>query len=224
MQHGVRLSTKWVKFCDRLDKPIRDRLYNLMRYCSARRIDPASLDDIIFDEYWRYRAQTTARASNNTARRFMIRAWNACAAAMADWQLRRLTEPPINVTEPAWDAFPEALRKDVDDYFAGLAKVHRTLNGKRLQPCGPGTIRTRRAELVAMARMAVRLGAVPIERLTSSSIPTSPNRFLMPIGKRTATSRGPPPSTSARRCCAWPARPGAWIKLRWTALTKFGSH
>ena len=48
----------------------------------------------------------------------------------------------------------------------GLAKPHRSLNGKRIQPCGAGTIRTRRAELVAMARMAVRLG-VPIESLTS---------------------------------------------------------
>ena len=85
MQHGVRLSAKWVKFCDGLDKPIR--LYNLMRYCSARRIDPASLDDTIFDEYWRYRTQTTARASNDTARRFMISSMeclcNSLAAAAA---------------------------------------------------------------------------------------------------------------------------------------------
>jgi integrase len=66
-----------------------------------------------------------------------------------------------------WGAFPEGLRKDIDDYFAGLAKVHRSLNGKRIQPCGAATIRTRRAELVAMARMAVRIGVVPIERLTS---------------------------------------------------------
>jgi integrase len=167
MQHGVSLSTTWVRFSDCLDKPIRDRLYNLMRYCSARRIDPASLDDLLFDEYWSYRTRTTARASNNTARRFMVRAWNACGAEIDGWSLRRLTEPPLKVTEPVWDAFPKGLRKDIDDYFAGLAKVHRTLNGKRIQPCGPGTIRTRRAELVAMARMAVRLGAVPIERLTS---------------------------------------------------------
>jgi integrase len=81
--------------------------------------------------------------------------------------LRRLTEPPLKVrAEPAWDNFPESLRRDVDNYFAGLAKTHRSLNGKRIQPCGPGTIRTRRAELVAMARMAVRLG-VPIQSLTS---------------------------------------------------------
>ena len=130
-----------------------------MRYCSARGISPSSVDDTIFDEYWRYRTETTARASNNTARRFMVRAWDACAAAIDGWPLRRLTEPPMKVlAKPAWDDFPAGLRRDVDDYFAGLAKPHRSLNGKRIQPCSPGTIQTRRAELVAMARMAVRLG------------------------------------------------------------------
>ena len=166
-QHGVRLSTEWARFRDRLDDRIRDRLYSLMRYCSARRIGPSSVDDEIFDEYWRYRTETTARACNNTARRFMVRAWNAWQAAIDGCSLRQLTEPPLKVrAEPAWDAFPEGLRRDLDDYFAGLAKPHRTLNGKRIQPCSPATIRTRRAELVAMARMAVRLG-VPIESLTS---------------------------------------------------------
>ena len=97
----------------------------------------------------------------------MVRAWNACAAGLNGWPLQRLTEPDLKIlAEPAWNAFPEGLRTDVDDYFAGLAKPHRSLNGKRIQPCSPGTIRTRRAELAAMARKAVRLG-VPIESLTS---------------------------------------------------------
>ena len=166
-QRGVRLSAEWVTFCDGLEKRIRDRLYNLVRYCSARGISPSSVDDTIFGEYWRYRTETTARASNNTARRFMVRAWNACAAAIDGWRrLQRLTEPPIKLAEPAWDAFPVGLHRDVDAYFAGLAKPHRSLNGKRIQPCSPGTIGTRRAELVAVARMAVRLG-VPIDNLTS---------------------------------------------------------
>ena len=73
---------------------------------------------------------------------------------------------PSKSAEPAWDDFPEGLRKDLDDYFAGLAKPHRSLGGKRIQPCSPERSRYRRAELVAMARMAVRLG-VPIESLTS---------------------------------------------------------
>jgi integrase len=166
LRWGVRLSAEWVRFSEGLDKRIRDRLYNFMRYCSARGIGPESVKDKIFDAYWRYRAETTARACNNTTRRFMVRAWNKCAATSDRWSLRSLTEPPLKVVEFAWDAFPAGLRKDIDDYFAGLAEVHRTLGGKRIQPCAPTTIATRRAELVAMARMSVRLG-VPIESLNS---------------------------------------------------------
>jgi integrase len=165
-QQGARLSTEWACFRDLLDGRLRDRLYSLMRYCSGHRIGPESVDDKIFNEYWRYRTETTARASNNTARRFMARAWNACAGAIEDWPLQPLTEPPIKKAEPAWEAFPEGLRRDLDSYFDRLAKPHRTLSGKRIQPCSATTIATRRAELVAMARMAVRLG-VPIERLNS---------------------------------------------------------
>jgi hypothetical protein len=108
--------------------PIRNRLYNLTRYCSARGIGPSAVDDKIFDDYWRYRTETTARASNNTARRFMVRAWNACAAELNGWPLQRLTEPDLKIlAEPAWNAFPDGLRTGVDEYFAGLAKPHRSL-------------------------------------------------------------------------------------------------
>jgi integrase len=163
---GAKISPEWVRFADRSDKRLRDRLYSLMRYCSARGIAPSAVDDKIFAEYWCYRTVTTARACNNTARRFMVRAWNACAATIRGRSLRRLTEPPIKVAEPAWDAFSAGLRTGVEGYFAGLAQVHRTLGGKRIQPCSPATIAMRRAELVAMARMTVRLG-VPIESRTS---------------------------------------------------------
>ena len=93
--------------------------------------------------------------------------WNACAGAIDGWPLQRLTEPPIKAKAgPAWEDFPEGLRSDVDAYLGRLTKPRRGLSGKRIRPCQPATIRTRRAELVAVARMAVRLG-VPIESLTS---------------------------------------------------------
>ena len=166
-QQGARLTAEWARFRDRLDDRMRDRLYSLIRYCSARRVGPVSVDDKTFEEYWRYRAETSGLATHNTMKRFIVRAWNASAALIDGGQPRRLAEPPIKTAAPAWDAFPQGLRTDLDDYFAGLAKVHRTLNGKRIQPCSPGTIRTRLAELVAMARLAVRQLGVPIASLTS---------------------------------------------------------
>ena len=40
-----------------------------------------------------------------------------------------LREPPLKTAEPAWEAFPDGLRQEIDAYFGGLAKVHRTLSG-----------------------------------------------------------------------------------------------
>ena len=140
-QRGQRLSLEWARLRDTMDRRIISRLSSLMRYCSARGVPPSQVNDEIFEEYWRYRTETTALASNNTWRRFMARAWNACAANIDGFSLQRLTEPPLKVlAQPAWDQFPEGLRQDIDDYFAGLAKPHRTLNGKRIPPCSPGTI------------------------------------------------------------------------------------
>jgi len=122
-----------------------------VRYCSARGIGPALVNNSIFEQYWRYRSETTALAANNTAKRFMVRAWNSCAAAVNDWHLQCLTEPPRKVTELTWEVFPVGLRRDLDEYFAGLAQVHRTLKGKRMQACSPATIATRRAATVQPA-------------------------------------------------------------------------
>jgi integrase len=89
------------------------------------------------------------------------------AAAMDDRSLRRLTEPPIKPKAgPALADFPAGLRAQIEAYFAGLIRVHRGFSGRRNRPCQPASIRTRRAELMAVARMAVRLGT-PIEKLTS---------------------------------------------------------
>jgi integrase len=165
---GTPLSAEWAALRDRIEnRGKRARLYGLMRYCSGRGIKPGSVDNTTLDDYVRYRAETTALASNNTARRSMARTWNSCAAAIDGWPVQQLTEPPIKAkVDPAWEDFPAGIRKDIDAYLAGLRKVRRGSSGKRIRPCQPATIRTRRAELMAVARMAARLG-MPIESLTS---------------------------------------------------------
>ena len=165
-QHGVRLWPDWARFHATVDKCIWQRISSMARFCSARGIRPSEVNDETLAGYWHYRTETTGLATHNTAKRFMVRAWNSCAVTNGGSVLQRLTEPALKTAEPPWEAFPEGLRKDIEDYLGGLAKVHRTLAGKRIQPCAPTTIANRRAELVAMARMAVRLG-VPIESLNS---------------------------------------------------------
>jgi hypothetical protein len=70
--------------------------------------------------------------------------------------------------------FPEGLRRDVDRYLEGLTRVRRSRTGQRIRPLKPSTIRTRRAELSAAARMAVKMG-VPIEALNSLSALLAPD-------------------------------------------------
>jgi integrase len=165
---GMPFTTEWELLRHRLsDRRSRSTLSSLMRYCSARQIGPAAVDETVIDAYMRYRAETTALASNAAARRAIARAWNGCTDVVEDWPGRQLMEPAVQTVEgPAWEQFPEGLRTDVDAFLSGLTRIRRSANGKRIRPCKCSTIRTRRAELVAAARMAVRKD-VPIASLTA---------------------------------------------------------
>jgi hypothetical protein len=150
---GMPFSTEWELLRQRLsDRRARSTLSSLMRYCSARQIAPATVDEAVIDAYMRYRAETTALASNDAARRAIARAWNGCIDVVEGWPVQQLVEPAVKTMEgPAWEEFPAGLRTDVDAYLSGLTRIRRSANGKRIRPCKPSTIRTRRAELVAAA-------------------------------------------------------------------------
>jgi len=167
---GMPFTPDWQLLHQQLsDRRARSVLSSPMRYCSARGIAPAAVDETVIDGYMRYRAETTALASDAAARRAIARAWNRSAEWVAGWPAQRLVEPAIKTMEgPAWESFPEGLRTDVEAYLSRLTRIRRTAKGRRIRPCKPSTIRTRRAELAAAARTAVRLGA-PIASLTSLS-------------------------------------------------------
>jgi hypothetical protein len=139
-----------------------------MRHCSARAIDPAGVTEEVLDDYMRYRAELTALAADTAARRKIARAWNACVEDIKQWpRQQRLIEPPVNaLAETAWESFAKSLREEIELYLAGFKKMRRGVSGKRIRPCKESTINTRRRELQAFARMAVRLGQ-PIEDLAS---------------------------------------------------------
>lgn len=164
---GSPLSKEWATLRDAIgDRGRRARLYGLMRYCSGQSLPPASVDDGVLIGYLHYRVATSALAADTMARRSIARAWNACANEIAIWPAQRLIEPSVKAgAGPSWEDFPEGLRRDIGAYLARLGKP-RKVNGKRYRPCSPRTIKARRAELTAVARMAVRQG-IPIDCLTS---------------------------------------------------------
>ena len=106
-----------------------------------------------------YRGETTRLVANKAARRVIARAWNACVEEINEWPKQRLIEPPVKaLTDTAWESFPQGLREEIEGYLAGFKKIRRGVSGKRIRPCKESTINTRRRELQAFARMAVRLG------------------------------------------------------------------
>src|SRR5215213_9211446 len=174
---GVPLTALWAKLVDEItDKRLRARLYGLARYASAKGVDPAEVDDAFLRAYLGYRAETTALATGVAAHRSIARSWNRCMGEIEGWPQQRLAEPdlPDRRAGPEGHAFPEGLRSDLDSYLAGLTRPRRTSKGKRIRPCKPSTIRTRRAELEAFVRKAVEIG-IPLAELTSLSALLQPD-------------------------------------------------
>src|SRR5262249_11808208 len=150
----------------------RWRLSSFMRFCSASGITPAEVDEVFVKRFKAYRAQSGTPTDDASGRR-LTRAWNLNVGKIQGWPARRLTEPPVK-PKVLWTQFPEGLRRDVDRYLQGLTQVRRSRSGRRIRPLKPSTIKARRVELAAAARMAVKTG-VPIGDLTSLSALLSPD-------------------------------------------------
>ena len=169
-RRGAPLTSAWQLLrAGLVDRHQRSVLSSLMHHCSAHGIDPGAVDEAVFNSYMQYRTQTASVAKSNTARRSIARVWNSCVGSVADWPTQRLVEPAIKVAEvPTSKDFPAGFHKDLEDYLSSLKTVRRgpMPARKRMRPCTDSTIKGRRAELMAAARMAVRIG-IPIERLTA---------------------------------------------------------
>jgi hypothetical protein len=165
---GMPLAPEWQQLRGRIkDRSQLAKLSGLIRYCSMKAIAPEAVNDAIVDDHMRYRGETTALAVDIKARRGIARAWNA-SRKLAGWPQQTLTEPPLktNTEWPQWRDFPASLQEETESYLTSLTKPRRGIDKKRLGACKLSTIRTRRNDLVSLAKKAVRLGSA-IDSLTS---------------------------------------------------------
>jgi hypothetical protein len=92
------------------DALIRSRLSSFIRYCSAKAVTPAEVDEITVDKFIDYRARCS-KPVDPAFRRLLARAWNANVGNIPGWPKRRLVEPQSN---PRWSwmgGVPEATSK-----------------------------------------------------------------------------------------------------------------
>ena len=101
----------------------------------------------------RYRGETTALAVDIKARRAIARAWNA-SCKLPGWPQQTLEEPLLKATTewPNWRDFPASLQEGIESYLTSLTKPRRGIDKKRLGACKVSTIRTRRNDLVSLAK------------------------------------------------------------------------
>ena len=158
---GASLNADWVDVMQSI-VAVRSRrlLSSLARFCSIRNFAPRSVTEDIVASCLAFREETTFHHGGIAYHRDVVKAWNDCVGHVPGFPNRILALPelPISSLGPAWEAFPEGLRKDIDAYLLMLSKVHRSPNGKRRQSCKPSTLTTRRRELVAFARSASHAG------------------------------------------------------------------
>jgi integrase len=174
-QYGAPLTPDWQMLIGQIEDALtRFRLSSFVRFCSAHTIAPLDVSEVVLDQFMDYRTRC-GKPADAAFRRLLARAWNANTGKVPGWPTRRLVEPPVKADlETKWEEFPEGLRADVDRYLEGLNRIRRTRRGQRIRPLKASTIRTRRAELQAAARMAVRVG-VAIEELNSLAALLAPD-------------------------------------------------
>jgi hypothetical protein len=196
--HGAPLTVEWGTLRAEIkDGLSRSRLSSLMRFCSANNIAPAAVDEAVIDQFVSYRSRC-GKPANDAFRRLLARAWNANVETIPGWPTRRLTEPPVKAAvEIEWEAFPEGLRRDVDRYLHGLTRIRKSRTGQRIRPLKESTIRTRRAELQAVARAAVQTGE-PIDKLDSLSELFGARRGREGLGRLLAEERREPQAVHHR--------------------------
>lgn len=147
------------------DQWAHKRLYSLFRYLSARGLQLDQVNDDVFNDFFEHRIQTTFLNVNPGHRRELARVWNACIKNVSGFPRKPLTMEPLKVRDngPEWNDFPQTFRDEIETYLEGLKHPHCSASGRRRAGCKPSTLRTRRRELMAAARMAVSCG-VPIRK------------------------------------------------------------
>jgi integrase len=167
--HRQVLDGEWASLWEELDeKRARKILGRFIRYCAAKGIVPADVDDAVLIQFLEDAAKGGFLKKPGDQHRQIARAWSKAAAGINGWP-----DTPIAVPDHRhqtknlpWDAFPASLVEDVEAYLACLGGKDFLRNDTDHKPCKPSTVITRRRYLRSTAAAAVRAG-VDISSLRS---------------------------------------------------------
>lgn len=157
------LPPAWRVLADRLPtKAARIALSRLMRFCSARGLVPAAVDDAVLERFHQALVAGSLVRKPQQAHRDAVRAWNQAVDAVPGWPALRLTPPPGGkapyVLPPS--TFPAGFAADLDAWLARLAGSD-PLAELPFRPLRPITLRARRLHVLTLASALVHRGRDP---------------------------------------------------------------
>ena len=155
-------------------------LWRFARYCTKQGIEPSSVGNTVLAAYQRDLETRSLVSDPARCVREAARFWNATSEASSEWPQRRLNVPDNRRSfAPPWEAFPDSLRRDVDNWcdWLGCADPFQERPFRTLRPT---SVETRRRQLHAYLGALVCQGVKPeeLKDLASAVTPEQAQRAL----------------------------------------------
>jgi integrase len=156
-------SAKWLVVLGLLGQGVgrQYHLWRFARYCTTAGIEPDAVNDAILRRYEQDLTSRSLVSEPKRAAREVARAWNATMAQYPTWPQQALTIPDNrNIFAPSFDAYPETLQKQIEQWFARLTNPRRE-NGRPWKPLKKASVDGFRRHLKAYLGALVVSGIEP---------------------------------------------------------------
>jgi integrase len=145
-----RLSAAWTILRDRMQAAgIRWGLSRLARFCNAKDIPPAAVDDAVMDGYVAFVRAQTFKTKPHWHHRDVCQLWNRLAGFAPELALRPVTIPSYReVYSPPWEALPGSFRDEAEAWLTAMSQEADLLSETGpIRPHRPASIKSYRYAL-----------------------------------------------------------------------------
>ncbi|WP_460452502.1 hypothetical protein [Alsobacter sp. SYSU BS001988] len=216
------MSVAWQGLYDVLPtKAERARLSRLLRWFSARQIDPAGVSAEHHQAFAQEIATDSLMRNPDGTWRDTVEAWNRCVRRVPGWPQTPIVRISRRDTYSLpWEAFPTSLKADADAWLDRLAGRDFADDGPS-RPARPRTIATRAYQLRAFASALVQRGWEPA---SLSSLADLVTEKAFATGLRFFYDRGGGKTSSAIYSMASMLKGVArhWVKVDDPTLARMG--
>ncbi|WP_332660884.1 tyrosine-type recombinase/integrase [Brevundimonas sp.] len=176
------ISPEWGALIDRAELRVGIGLSRFARYLTRMGVEPDTISAEAFVAWRGELLDTSLRSNPDTSYRQMVRLWKACEHKVPGWPQVEVESPedPRRFSLP-WEAFPESLRNEVDDFLS--SRLHPDpLSPDPAPKVRPDTNKGREKNLRAFASALVLSGELKAEQVTSLAVLTEPVNVRMALG------------------------------------------